>query len=64
MRKKQNLYTRKTKNFDLVNFLLDYFEIDRKNILQLNKNDVNLFLEIFPRGKSPIKNIKEDSNRG
>ena len=45
--KKQNLYTRDTKNFDRVNFLLDYFEINWDSILQANKNDVNLTVEIF-----------------
>ena len=28
MPKRQNLYTRKTKNFDRVNFILDYLQID------------------------------------
>ena len=45
--KKQNLYTRNTKNFDRVNFLLDYFEINWDSILQANKNDFNLSMEIF-----------------
>ena len=43
--KKQNL--RNNKNFDRVNFFLDYFEINWDSILQANKNDVNLSMEIF-----------------
>ena len=43
----KNLYTRKTKNFDRVNFILDYLEIDWDDILELNKNDVNASAEIF-----------------
>ena len=45
--KKQNLYTRNTKNFNRVNFILDYFDIDWDAILQANKNDVNLSMQIF-----------------
>ena len=47
MPKKQNLYTRKTKQFDKVNFILDYFDINWNNILELNQNDVNVSLNIF-----------------
>ena len=47
MPKKQNLYTRKTKNFDRINFILDYLEIDWDKILELNKNDVNISSDIF-----------------
>ena len=47
MPKKQNLYTRKTKQFYKVNFILDYFDIDWNNILELNQNDVNVSLNIF-----------------
>ena len=32
--KKQNLYTRKTKNFDKVNFICDYLDIDWNTILE------------------------------
>ena len=45
--KKQNLFTRKTKNFDRVNFTLDYLSIDWDSELQINKNDVNASLQIF-----------------
>ena len=45
--KKQNLYTRKTKNFDKTNFILDYLEIDWDNILKLDNNDVNTSISIF-----------------
>ena len=45
--KKHNLNIRKTKNFDRTNFLLDYLAIDWDNILEINKNDVNLSFEIF-----------------
>ena len=39
--KKHNLYTRKTKNFDKNNFILDYLSIDWDNILEIDKNDTN-----------------------
>ena len=39
--KKQNLYTRKCKNFDRENFLLDYFEIDWNATIDVDKEDVN-----------------------
>ena len=45
--KNQNLYTRRTKNFDRVNFILDYFRIDWDNILELQKNDVNHSTKVF-----------------
>ena len=45
--KKQNIYTRNTKQFDRVNFILDYLDIDWDAILQANKNNVNLSMEIF-----------------
>ena len=38
--KKQNIYTRSTKNFDKVNFILDYYDIDW-NELEANRNDAN-----------------------
>merc|ERR1712080_322003 len=44
---KQNLYTRKTKNFDKINFIYDYLEIDWVTILEANKNDVNISLQKF-----------------
>ena len=47
MPKRQNLYTRKTKNFDKVNFILDYLQIDWDKILEFNKNNVDTSLEIF-----------------
>ena len=42
--KKQNLYTRKTKNFDKVNFVCDYLDINWDTILEANKNNVNISL--------------------
>ena len=45
--KHQNLYTRKTKNFDKTNFVIDYLDIDWEKILQAHKNDVNLSLQAF-----------------
>ena len=45
--KKNNLYTRKTKNFDRVNFLLDYLEINWDDTLETNLNDVNHSFVIF-----------------
>ena len=45
--KKQNMYTRNTKNFDRLNFILDYFDVDWDAILQANKDDVNLSMQIF-----------------
>ena len=45
--KKHNLFTRKTKIFDRVNFLYDYFDIDWDKILEANKNDVNISLQNF-----------------
>ena len=45
--KKHNLYTRKTKNFDKTNFILDYLSIDWDNILEIDKNDTNHSMGIF-----------------
>ena len=45
--KKHNLYSRKYKNFDHENFLLDYFEIDWNNTLEVEKDDVNHSLANF-----------------
>ena len=36
--KKHNLYSRKYKIFDRENFVLDYFEIDWNNTIDVNKN--------------------------
>ena len=47
MPKKQNLYTRKTRNFDKVNFICDYLDIDWDTILEANKNDINTSLQLF-----------------
>ena len=41
---KQNIYKRDTKNFDQAEFILDYFDVNWDEVLQLNKNDVNLSL--------------------
>ena len=43
----KNMYTKNTKNFDRLNFILDYFDIDWDAILQANKDDVNLSMQIF-----------------
>ena len=45
--KKHNLYSRKCKNFDRENFLLDYFEIDWNNTIEVDKEDVNISLSNF-----------------
>ena len=45
--KKQNMYTRNTQQFDRVDFILDYLDIDWDGILQTNTNNVNLSMEIF-----------------
>ena len=45
--KKNNLFTRNTKEFDRVNFLLDYLDIDWNEILEANLNDVNHSFVIF-----------------
>ena len=45
--KKNNLYTRNTKNFDRENFLLDYLDINWDEILETNLNDVNHSFVIF-----------------
>ena len=42
-----HLYTRNTKNFDRINFILDYFDIDWDATLQANKDDVNLSMQMF-----------------
>ena len=38
---KHNLNSRKCKNFDRENCLLDYFEIDWNSTIEVNKEDVN-----------------------
>ena len=35
------IYSRKCKNFDRENFILDYFEIDWKKAIEVNEEDVN-----------------------
>ena len=45
--KKQNLYTRKTKNFNRESFLYDYLNINWDTILVANDNNVNKSLETF-----------------
>ena len=42
--KKHNLYSRKCKKVDRENFLLDYFEIDWNNTIEVEKEDVNHYL--------------------
>ena len=45
--KQQNLFTRKTKNFDKTNFIIDYLDIDWETTLNVHNNDVNLSLQAF-----------------
>ena len=45
--KKQNLYIRKTKNFDRENFLLDYLNINWEETLEVTNNDANHSLGNF-----------------
>ena len=45
--KKHNLYSRKCKHFDRENFILDYFEIDWNNTIEIDKEDVNHSLSKF-----------------
>ena len=45
--KKHNLYSCKCKNFDCENFVLDYFEIDWNNAIEIDKEDVNHSLSKF-----------------
>ena len=45
--KKHNLYSRKCKNFDRENFVLDYFGIDWNNTIEIEKEDVNHSLSKF-----------------
>ena len=45
--KKHNLYSRKCKNFDRENFLLDYFDINWNNVIEVDKEDVNHSLTNF-----------------
>ena len=54
--KKQNLYTRKTKNFDRVNFILDYLAIDWDHILETDKNDVNRSFHNFDKRFNDLLN--------
>ena len=45
--KKRNLYTTNTKNFDKVNFILDYYVIDWTDILEANRNEINYSMQLF-----------------
>ena len=45
--KTHNLYTRKTKNFDRTNFILDYLSINWDNTLELDKNNTNTSMQKF-----------------
>ena len=45
--KRHNLYSRKCKNFDRENFVLDYFEIDWNNTIEIEREDVNHSLSKF-----------------
>ena len=44
---KQKVYKRDMKQFDRAEFVLDYFDVNWDEILQLNKNDVNFSLSSF-----------------
>ena len=44
---KQSIYKRDVKHFDRAEFILDFFDINWDDILQLNMNDVNLSLSLF-----------------
>ena len=45
--RKHNLYTRKTRNFDRINFIQDYLAIEWNSVLETNDNDVNNSLQNF-----------------
>ena len=45
--KNHSIYTRKTKNFDRVNFVLGHLDIDWNSILQANMDNVNTSLQLF-----------------
>ena len=45
--KKHALFTRKTKNFDRKNFILDYLQIDWNETLDISSNDTNHSLQKF-----------------
>ena len=45
--KNQNLYTRKTKNFNRESFLYDYLNINLDAILEDNDNNINMSLQAF-----------------
>ena len=45
--KQHNLYSRKCKNFDRENFVLDYFEIDWNNTIEIEKEDAKHSLSKF-----------------
>ena len=74
--KKHNLYSRKCKNFDRENFVLDYFEIDWNNTIEIDKEDVNHSLSKFmeqinvlldkymPLKKYPKTNLIANINNG
>ena len=44
---KSNYFERDWRNFNQQNFILDYFSVNRKNVINLEKNDVNHSLESF-----------------
>ena len=45
--KHQNLFTRKTKNFDKTNFIMDYLDINWESTLNAYNNEVNSSLQAF-----------------
>ena len=45
--KKHNIYSRKSKNFNSENFLMDYHSVDWDEVIDINKNDVNFSMENF-----------------
>ena len=52
--KKHNLYCRKCESFDRENVLLDYFEIDWNNTIEIDKEDVNHGKKIHGKNKCTI----------
>ena len=45
--KKHNLYTHNSTNFSRENFILDYLNIDWDEVIDINRNDINFFMDNF-----------------
>ena len=56
---KSNIYERNWSKFIQTDFVLDYFDKDWSNLLQLDQQDVNLSIESFLNG---LININQSSN--